>query len=74
MSKTAKAILWICSGPLVLLLTAMLQVIVRFAIDGSGNAFINIVAWVMGFVGLCLLVAGPIVGIIMLTKRNSSSK
>jgi len=72
MNKTLKAILWIASGFIALILTVLLQIIVRFVFntnDGAIVTIINIFSWLGGVAGVVLLFVGPVVGIVTLVKK-----
>ena len=68
-------VLWICSGPLLLLVVALFQVLIRFAFGGADGgvlvSVVNIASWLTGLLGIILLFAGPIIGIVLLTKKQN---
>lgn len=76
MNKTTKAILWIVSGVTLLFITVFLQIIINFVFSGSGqNSIVEDIAkiftWVTGTLGFVLFFIGPIVGILMLVKKET---
>ena len=75
MSSTAKGLLWIFSGPTLLVAMAMLQVIIRLFFSAEDNviaSLINIVSWLAGTVAVLLFIVGPVVGIISLAKKQNN--
>lgn len=75
LTKTTKGLVWILSGLIILILTATIQVITNFVLSDNGQNnlienVIQITTWILGTLGVLLLFAGPIVGIIILTKKE----
>lgn len=69
------AILWIISGPVVLIALAVLSVFFRLLLALGGGVsslviVVNMLGFIGGLVGMLLLVIGPIVGIIILGKND----
>ena len=64
------AIMWIVSGPVILFMLIVLNVIFSFFIPNGSiiDTIIDIILWAGALVGIVLLVAGPIIGIIKLAK------
>jgi len=66
-------ILWIFSGPLLLIMVVLLNVLLHFVFkqnDSSIAPIVNILSWLLGAVGLLLVLAGPIIGVIFLSKKS----
>jgi hypothetical protein len=61
------AVLWFLSPFMVFV--GALVVSIAFRLVGVSSPFVNIVVILCGLVGMVLLVAGPIMGIIKLTRR-----
>ena len=53
---------------------ALLQVIIRFVLGGADGGIlatvVNIASWLTGLLGTILIFVGPIVGIVLLTKKE----
>jgi hypothetical protein len=77
MSKVAKGILWIFSGPILLIVAVIFQIFIKIAFNGEGiiATLFNIATWLTGVVAVLLFIIGPIIGIIVLAKKpNNTSK
>jgi hypothetical protein len=74
MSKTAKGILWIFSGPILLVLAVLFQIVIKVAFnpDGAIASIFNIATWLTGTVAIVLFFLGPIIGIIILAKKQKN--
>lgn len=75
-SKTTKGILWILSGFILLFITVLFQMIINFVFGGSEQDNIvenvaKIFTWVTGTIGFVLFFVGPIVGFIILSKKET---
>ena len=70
-TSVRSAVMWIVSGPVVLFVLIVLNVIVNLLIpNGSIIAtLVDIVLWAGALVGIALLVVGPVIGIIKLIKN-----
>ncbi|MCU0667236.1 MAG: hypothetical protein MUF85_01295 [Patescibacteria group bacterium] len=71
--KVLKGILWIFSGWIIIFTVIILQILFRLVFNTvDGNIFmllVNIFTWLFGLAGFMLIFAGPIIGIIILTKK-----
>jgi len=75
--RTRNAILWIVGPVIVFILIAFLQLIIRFfwvrnddmGVIGIFRIVINIFSVVVGIIAVPMMIVGPIVGIIKLTKK-----
>mgnify|MGYP003602422704 FL=1 len=71
--KIAVGVLWIFSGSIILVITILLNVIFNFVFKLDGGVLetiVNLISWLFGLAGLLLLVAGPIIGVIILAKKT----
>ena len=72
-NKVAKGTLWIFSGWIIIFITAIMQTIVRFVLADGPEVMLllaNIFSWIAGVAGVLLVFVGPIVGIIILTRKS----
>ena len=71
--KIAVGVLWIFSGVIILIAVVLLNLLLRFvfnANDGPIESILNIISWLLGVAGVLLIVAGPIIGVIVLAKKS----
>lgn len=70
--KTIVGLLWIFSGPIFILLAIIMGFLLNFVLGvgpGTVKSFINILLWGFGLVGIILVIAGPIIGVIYIAKK-----
>lgn len=71
--RVRNAVFWIVGPFAFLMITALLQFVVRFTTrGGSSNGFttiVNFISIIIGIVAVPMMVVGPIVGIVKLSKK-----
>lgn len=71
--RVRNAVFWIVGPFAFLMITALLQFVVRFTTRGGGsNGFttiVNFISIIIGIVAVPMMVVGPIVGIVKLSKK-----
>ncbi len=73
--RVRNAVLWIVGPFAALIIVVLIQFIMRFITDGGGSGsvvpviIVNLVSFIVGIVAVPMMIVGPIVGIVKLSKK-----
>jgi hypothetical protein len=74
-NKIVQGIVWIFSGPILIVTAVIFQIIIKFVFGNEGTvaSLLSVATWLLGVIGVLLVIIGPIIGIIILAKKPDNT-